>query len=519
MPSQGHADVIDIALARGAQAKAAKGTELGERGFASEAAFYSVDHELLDYRRPHVREIDAMVEHDPYVDAIEQAIILPMLGQELIIGDAENDKGQGDLCRTVFFSSPQEGGMTTPWEIIHRQLCGAFFRRRAFFEIIWHVIEGGRWDGATAFKNLAYRPAATCRVRVDDNGTFAGFVQEGFRGPKKKLKEPFNADKSFVYVHDQAMRPLEGRSMADPIFTQYIDKLKIKRLWFSHLQDVALGSIKGSYTGSDPDGIRKVREALRELRGGGIWVRNGNEEDAEYMEGSRQGQEFLDAIHFLNGEMGVAALAMFLGLGQKGDRGSWALSRDQSDFFLQSLEAKQKEKARAIREYAIAKLVAKNFDAGAALPPVSFAPLSRDAKEKALALYQAIIIAQHSMPPPLFEKLEELAFGALDVNRDEVIEEALKEGASLEPTNPPQIVQALASDATTSVTGEKVEPGGAGAEGGEEGGEGEEGPQPGEGGDDTLAEPAFTQDPDAFGRSVAALQTQLRAATGGRSEV
>lgn len=468
------ADVVDLALIR---ANGAQGSSYmsppkprqvvpgaappsGERGYTSEAAYYSIRGELFDYRKPTVVDIDRMLDHDPYAHALEAAMTLPILGAPLKFEPTAGDTGEADFVTHNLLSAPHEpGAMTTPMPVVMQQMGGAFFRRRAYFEKVWDVVDGGPYDGAHYLRKLAWRPPATCHVVVDDNGSFGGFAQEGFRAPNKKLKEYFGPDKAFVYIHDQATRPLEGRGAGDVAYTQYVDKLKIKRLWFAFCQDVALGTLVGTYTGGDPRGEDAMLEKLRTMRGGGAAVK-GIGETIERLESSSTGSAFMDALHFLNGEMGVSVLAMFLGLGKQGDRGSWALSKDQSDFFVLSLQAKLVEMAAALRDYVVAPLVQVNFGEDAKVPTAKFGNISEAAKEKARTLYSTIAVApQHNVKPWFFEYIQNLTVEDMGGDPKELQKQAPEDETAGQPVAGP-VAPALPPGATPA-SGKPATPEGA----------------------------------------------------------
>lgn len=451
----------------------------GERGFASEIAYYSIRGELFDYRRPSVREIEGMLDHDPYAHALEKAITLPLRGAPLSIEPHPNDSGEAAFVKHVLTGAPEDGGMTTPLGTLVEQMCAAIFRKRAYFEKVWQVIEDGPYQGFHGYRKLAYRPASTCTVNIDDNGSFNGFTQTGFRDNKRHLKEHFLPKKCFVYIHDQATRPLEGRGAGDAAFTQYIDKLKVKRLWFAFLQDHALGTLLGTYTGGDRNGEDALLAKMRTARGGGAIVK-GIDEDISRLESQRHGSQFIEALHFLNGEMGVSCLAMFLGLGKQGDRGSWALSVDQSDFFVQSLVSELRDFAQSLTDYVIHDLVYFNFGKNAAYPKAVFGALSDAAKAKALDIWKEIVVTpQHAVKPAVLEAIENMALAALEIDPDDI----------QPPGEPPGETPA----------GQDGEQGGEAADDAGVDAPGEEAPAP------------AASSPAQFQSSVAALQTLLRA--------
>jgi chromatin segregation and condensation protein Rec8/ScpA/Scc1 (kleisin family) len=83
--------------------------------------------------------------------------------------------------------------------------------------------------------------------------------------------------------------------------------------------------------------------------------------DLEILEGKIKSAELLEHIKHHDTKMAQSILAQFLQLGQEGGGGSFALSRDQSDFFLMSLLSCGNSICDTINRYAVPQLIDYNF--------------------------------------------------------------------------------------------------------------------------------------------------------------
>ncbi len=83
--------------------------------------------------------------------------------------------------------------------------------------------------------------------------------------------------------------------------------------------------------------------------------------ELEMFEGKRVAIEVLQYTRYQNEMIAKAGLAHFMQLGT-GDTGSFALAKDQSDFFLMSLNANSNYICNTVNSYAIPQLVDLNWD-------------------------------------------------------------------------------------------------------------------------------------------------------------
>jgi hypothetical protein len=407
--------------------------EEGEIGSGLEHGYFSTENELIDFAEPTADELAFFVMHDGQAQAINMAYALPILGTDFTIEEGPDDKGEAEAIRNNLLRSQHMGGMSTPMGQVIAQMTSAFPNKRAFFEKDIKYFD----DGFVGYKKLAYRPVWQCTVRGDDSGGFNGFVQRGFRGNGMGFKQVFEPEKAFVYIHRNHMRPLEGVSIFQTAYMNYVDKLRVKRLHNIHLQNFSLGTVIGKYEGTEgrPALVRFFKK-LQKFRGGGGQLVLGPGENLDFKNAAGAGAEFLRAIEHLDAEMARSCLTQFLVLGQGGNSSVWNLSRDQSDFFIMCLEAELRDMEEAITNYLIAPLIRWNFGDDASFPQWKFEPLSDADKQKALEIWTALVVAAQRPTGPLWDAIEEKAIQGLGIDPGRLQPEG-EEGAAVADGRPP----------------------------------------------------------------------------------
>lgn len=369
--------------------------------------------------KPTVEDLENMITNDGQAQQLASAIRLPIRGAKWSIEKAKDDNGEAQFVRDVLTKAPYEGGMTTAFDTVLSQIAYGVVTRRAFFEKVWKLDDEGR----AVYHKLAWRPAATCEIRADSsNGSFAGFIQRGVKGEKEFVKE-FDPPKAFVYIHNSDIAPLTGQTAFDTVYKDHQQKLKVKYLYFSFLENVAYPKLKAQYTGSERGGLKNlVKKAASLARGAVVGI--GDREEIQVLESTRTSQEYIKALNYLDSQMSKSALSTFLDLGTTGDRGSYALSKDQSNFFYTSLEAVLDEIAAAINAYLIPDLVFYNFGVSAHYPIFKFSPIEDETKDIALEVFKSLQMAANPrISQNFYEELIMKVSSILGLDSDKVVED------------------------------------------------------------------------------------------------
>lgn len=396
----------------------------GERGSA-----IGRDDRLFDvWSEDHLTPIDVdtekienMLEIDGKARTLEQVLTLPLRGAAKSL-DGGDDEGQA-LVKDALWRPANSGGMSTPIDLVVAQMTSARLFRRAYFERVYTVR-----DGRVVYDKIAFRPASICKLKRDKTtGAFRGFKSwVGNDHPKADEQgevsiEPFRA---LVHIHGQWRKPLDGISDVSTAYNIFETKQKIRWLWASFLADQQMPKavVKDE---QDPQGLAAK---FATLKGGGV-IGLRPDQTAEAFESAGQGaSEFMNALRYLDGEMAGSVLAGFTTLtdGAASGRGSYALSRDSTDLFLQSGEAVLGEMAATLTNFAVADLVRLNLGTRRPVPNFKFGPMVAQNVEQMLDLLKSIQSKADPLgktfPQEFVDMLIERVADFLDLDRDRVAE-------------------------------------------------------------------------------------------------
>lgn len=358
-----------------------------------------------DPAKPTDVQLDRMFERDGKARLLEQSLTLPMRQAKLRITPPKNDRGQLALVTDALTRPANAGGMSTPFWQVLGQATSALSHRRAFFEKVWNT-DGGTWT----YDKLAFRPANSCRVKRDKVGAFQGFVQyvgSEHPGADNLGEITIAPENAWVYFHGAHRDPLHGISDFDVAFNNHVVKQKIRYIYFAlYLENSALPktTVSPPAQGSSED-PKALAKTVAGLRNGGVAGLPAGATLSHFPVG--QGQPFLDALTYLDADTAASILAGFSNLTDPGKSGgSFALSKDATDFFLMSQTAKLVELGGSITSWVAADLVRWNHGPDAEVPEVGFEPLVREDVTPALEALTGLA-AQPSIPSGFIDLLIE----------------------------------------------------------------------------------------------------------------
>lgn len=361
-----------------------------------------------------VRDIRDMLKVDGKAQTLESVLSLPIRNAPFYITQGRASDSVYDRVRLLMTQPANNGGMTTPMNLVIAQMCNAMIYRKAYFEKVWTEKLGG-----VGYDKIAWRPPATCAVERDPKtGAFLGFRQMPVRLEDTDEKK-FSPHRSFVYIHGTHRDPMEG--VSDLQITQWCfkTKQKIRFLWYQFLEGQALP--KTIVKSDDETEAKNAAKKIIGLRQGGV-VGIGGGIDVDPLESSGRGaSEFKAAMQWLDAEASSSVLAGFTDLGAAATSGigSFALSKDQTDFFLMSRQAVAKEMADYINQYLIADLVYWNFGPNEIAPKFEFGPIAQDDATSAISLLQATAqtpVNQSVLPQEFFDELTLRVAGFLELD-------------------------------------------------------------------------------------------------------
>lgn len=381
---------------------------------------------------------------DPKAQTLESALALPIRRATFNLTQGRASNAVYERIHGYLFNPANFGGMSTPLNLIIAQMTNAFVYKKSFFEKVWTMAD----DGGVTYDKVAWRPPATCAVERDPKtGAFQGFRQMPINLENTDEKR-FGTHRAFVYIHGTHRDPMEG--VSDLLVTQwcYKTKQKIRFLWYQYLEGQSLP--KTIVKNIDETAAIAAAKKIVGLRNGGI-VGLGADNTVDALESNGRGAaEFKAAMQWLDSEASASVLAGFtdLGAAAASGTGSFALSKDQTDFFSMSREAEKREMQDYINNYLISDLMLWNFPKSETPPQFEFGPIDQEDAQAAFSLLQATAQTpanQSVLPQEFFDELSlrVAALLELDVNRvREGLERAKKEAEDAARANPnPAVAQ------------------------------------------------------------------------------
>ena len=316
------------------------------------------DSEFIDLSKIKVADFKKMLDNDGTVQALYNTIVMPILGSNWTIepeDDSPKAVEQSAKVEDWLRTPPHKGGMSTPFDLVLAQATRAVLEGFAGFEKVLEVK-----DGYIVFRKIAWRDPTTIGLRTDDRGGFNGFKQRAFIGDKyDEVTIPL--ERSFLYTYGKEFHNLKGRSAFTSAYSSYDKKRRLYYLSEQQAQSDALKiKVVKATEKKNQDELDATVEAVDELGfKATVGLPVGFDVSALNQNG---GLDLLPLIEHHNAEMARSVLAMFILLGTGSKTGSYSLSQDQSDFFIQALQSIRKSLESHITSYLISDLYAYNFD-------------------------------------------------------------------------------------------------------------------------------------------------------------
>lgn len=314
--------------------------------------------EYVDISKVKVEDFKKMLDNDGTVQALYNTIVMPILGSNWTIEpDEDTPEGvkQSQWVEDALRTPPHKEGMSTPFDLFLAQSLRAVVEGFAPFEKVFDIKEG-----KLVYRKLAWRDPTTIRFLTDDRGGFNGLKQYAFIG-NKYTDVVIPLQRSFVYTYGKEFHNLKGRSAFTSAYSAYDKKRRLLYFLEQQAQSDALKVkvVKGKEKASQGE-LDATVEAVDELGfKSTVGLPHGYDLDTLNNAG---GLDLMPAIEFYNAEMARSVLAMFILLGTGSKTGSYSLSQDQSDFFVQALMSIRRSLETHITSYVISDLYAYNFE-------------------------------------------------------------------------------------------------------------------------------------------------------------
>lgn len=419
------------------------GTELGT----------AIDHRLFntfqdgrvyDYGQPRPADYDAMLTQDGKAHSVEKVLTLPLHSAPRSIKAAKGDRGEAEAITAWLTRPANTGGMTTPLDLLISQMTAAITYRRVYFEKAWKIDD----DGHAVYDHIGWRPPQSCVLtRNPDSGQFTGFKQyvgSQHPGADGMGYVQIPPGRAFVHLNATHRNPTDGRSDLDVCYHAWATKQKIRFLWHQFLENESLPKVIATHgTKGDREGKGLLARKIASLKNGGVVAIDPDQKVTALPTGT--GAQFKDALDYLDGEMAGSVLASFLELAGA-SKGSYALSKDQTDMFLQSRMGTLREMGASFTSWVIADMVRWNFGPDAAVPTLEFGTISGEDAAQTTALLQALAatpIGQARIPAEFLDELTVKVASYLELSVDKVQAAITQAQASAPPTPLAQTAQAV----------------------------------------------------------------------------
>lgn len=401
--------------------------------------------EFIDLSKVKVADFKKMLDTDGTVQALYNTIVMPILGSNWTIEPDEDSPEavkQTEWVEDSLRTPPHKGGMSTPFDLVLAQALRAVVEGFSGFEKVLDIK-----DGRIVYRKIAWRDPTTLIIRTDDRGGFNGLKQRAFIADKyDEVIIPL--ERSFLYTYGKEFHNLKGRSAFTAAYSSYDKKRRLYYLAEQQAQSDALKIkvVKGREKANQGE-LDATVEAVDELGfKATVGLPHGYDIDALNQAG---GLDLLPLIEHHNAEMARSVLAMFILLGTGSKTGSYSLSQDQSDFFIQALMSVRKSLENHITSYLISDLYAYNYE-----KPVYGTFKFDDITDSTIELLKQVFIKlteKDRLPQEVIDGVVQKVADKLDIDID-MLDKATK-GNETEPTETPPVSENSKSKSSFSTDG------------------------------------------------------------------
>jgi len=338
---------------------------LGYPGTQKYNGFYLEEPNVEWRDEKRVDNVEEMRRSDGTARALLTALKSPLLATEWRI-ECENEEIEEFVEKNLFH-------MKRTWKNFLREALAYLDFGYYAFEIVWK-----KQDGKIMIDDLEPRiPHSIQNWKLTD-GRF-GIVQIAKSDDARGLKLEIPGEKLLVLTNEKEGDDVTGQSVLRAAYKHY----KYKNVLYS-IQGVAaerygvgipVVTLPGGFGDAEKAAAEEMAKNVRSNEKSFVVLPSKEWEfEIKTPSGNPQGSAIENAIEHHNKAMLMSILAGFLGLGSD-STGSFALSRDQSSFFLEHVQDKAYYLAEEITNQVIKRLVYLNFGEVEHYPKLKFAPL------------------------------------------------------------------------------------------------------------------------------------------------
>jgi hypothetical protein len=373
-----------------------------------------------------LKTYDAMRHGNGTVQAILRVLQLPILASRTSVVPGPEDKN-GEVAKFIkecLTLGPHEGGMEIPLQKVIFEMTNSFWSGFKAQEIVYM-----ERDGKVVVKKIAPRSCHSIKPVLDRHGNLVGAYQQSiFLSNNRMVFIPL--EKTFWYAHRSENSNWYGESDLKAAYPHYEN---IRKLYIIDNKTHEVGAIPirvakpNIMTVSDTVKTAVFNKIKKIGLDTAVWIPK--EIDLEFIQNNTAGSSASrsESIGHHTSQMAMSILAHFLQLGVNG-QGTYNLSQDQSDFFLQMETQEMNDIANAINTQIVARLVKLNFGDNPGLcPTFQFADMTDHVRKTTEAIFLAIAQQGNRLSDEFIEALSQrvvselgLDLGSLDANDESI---------------------------------------------------------------------------------------------------
>lgn len=290
---------------------------------------------------------------DSQVKAGLDLITMFLLSRNLTITPASEDPKDVEIAD---FVQESLDGMDYPMRKVRKDIYSALAFGYSVSEIVWKFDDKSKKIVFGKIKPIPTETLENC-FKYDDNGDVETVKQD--IGDGDPITIP--AEKCLIYTYDEQFGNRYGRSILNPVYDNWYQKMKVLEWWNVFLQKHEGPTLAGFV--DNPQYKDEMRSQLEEIHEGRTQITAGKEDRIEIIESSHRGEGFLEAIRYHDDMIFRKMVIGTLILGQSGQTsGSYAQSQTHMDTMAIFLDGIHEDIAGEL-QIKIKQLVDINFNA------------------------------------------------------------------------------------------------------------------------------------------------------------
>jgi len=377
----------------------------GDAGTEYWGGFFQEEPNQLWRDDTRIDTIEEMRRGDGSIKAVLNAIKTPILATEYMIAPASDDPKDQEIAD---FVEENLFHMRRSFKEFLREALGYLDFGFYPFEKIWEMREG-----KVILADLEPRIPHSVHKWTINSGKELGITQfirnDQVHDERSTsfLEIPWN--KLLVLTNDKEGDDYTGQSILRSAYIHYYIKNKIYKLQGISMERNGVGIPLGTYPEggigqADKNEFEKMLKNMRANQQQYMVVKEGYKVEILTPKSNAMGDMIKSSIDHHSRQIMLSVLAEFLNLGAD-STGSFALSKDQSSFFLQHLEEKAVYMTEQINQQVIKEIVDLNFGEVTKYPKLKFASLGTvDFKEFAEVMQ---ILVNSGFVSPAEEEVDE----------------------------------------------------------------------------------------------------------------